>query len=149
MVAHLPTGLETWVQERGDNLSSGQKQMIAFARALVHDPKVLILDEATSNIDMETEVRIRRAVSQLLVNRTTLVIAHRLSTVLAADRILVMHKGRVAEIGCHEDLIARRRLYWRLFQIQFGQQDNGEGDRDEEIRGNAVVEHLDDGYVLS
>ena len=124
MLGCLPQGLETWVQERGDNLSTGQKQMISFARALAHDPSILVLDEATSNIDVETEVRIRRALGRLLQNRTTLVIAHRLSTVLAADRILVMHKGRVAEAGRHEDLIARRGLYWRLFQIQFGQQDD-------------------------
>lgn len=124
MLECLPGGLETWVQERGDNLSTGQKQMISFSRALAHDPSILILDEATSNIDVETEVRIRRAMGRLLQNRTTLVIAHRLSTVLAADRILVMHKGRVAEAGRHEDLIARRGLYWRLFQIQFGQQED-------------------------
>jgi ATP-binding cassette subfamily B protein len=124
MLECLPQGLETWVHERGDNLSTGQKQMISFARALAHDPGILILDEATSNIDVETEVRIRRAMGRLLQNRTTLVIAHRLSTVLAADRILVMHRGCVAEAGRHEDLIARRGLYWRLFQIQFGQQED-------------------------
>jgi len=123
MLAGLPEGLETWVQERGDNLSSGQKQMIAFARALAHDPEILVLDEATSNIDVETEQRIRAALNRLLENRTTVVIAHRLSTVLAADRILVMHKGRVAETGTHDELMARRGLYWRLFQIQFGQQE--------------------------
>jgi ATP-binding cassette subfamily B protein len=115
----LPDGLETWVQERGDNLSTGQKQMIAFARALAHDPQYLLLDEATSNIDPETEARIRGAMGRLLENRTSIVIAHRLSTILAADRILVMHKGKVAEVGNHEELLARRGLYWRLFQIQF------------------------------
>jgi ATP-binding cassette, subfamily B, multidrug efflux pump len=123
MLECLPERLDTWVRERGDNLSTGQKQMIAFARALAHDPKILLLDEATSNIDVETETRIRRALARLLENRTTIVIAHRLSTVLAADRILVMHKGRVAEIGRHEELLAKRGLYWRLFQIQFGQQE--------------------------
>jgi ATP-binding cassette, subfamily B, multidrug efflux pump len=122
MAQDLPDGLETRVQERGDNLSSGQKQMIAFARALAHDPAYLLLDEATSNIDVETEVRIRRALGHLLAGRTSIVIAHRLSTVLSADRILVMHKGRVAEMGNHEELLARRGLYWRLFQIQFGHQ---------------------------
>ncbi len=120
MMNHLPEGLETWVHERGDNLSSGQKQMIAFARALAHDPVYLLLDEATSNIDLETEARIRGAMDRLLENRTSIVIAHRLSTVLAADRILVMHKGKVAEMGNHEELLAMRGLYWRLFQIQFG-----------------------------
>jgi ATP-binding cassette subfamily B protein len=120
LVQDLPQGLETWVQERGDNLSTGQKQMIAFARALAHNPQYLLLDEATSNIDLETEARIRGAMSRLLENRTSIVIAHRLSTVLSADRILVMHKGKLAEVGNHEELLARRGLYWRLFQIQFG-----------------------------
>ena len=122
MMECLPEGLETWVHERGDNLSTGQKQMIAFARALAHDPVYLLLDEATSNIDLETEARIRGAMGQLLEGRTSIVIAHRLSTVLTADRIVVMHKGRVAEVGNHEDLLAKRGLYWRLFQIQFGYQ---------------------------
>jgi ATP-binding cassette subfamily B protein len=122
LLQDLPDGLETWVQERGDNLSTGQKQMIAFARALAHDPQYLLLDEATSNIDIETEARIRGAMGRLLENRTSIVIAHRLSTILTADRILVMHKGRVAEVGNHEELLARRGLYWRLFQIQFGHQ---------------------------
>lgn len=118
----LPDGLETQIQERGDNLSSGQKQMIAFARALAHDPQLLILDEATSNVDLETEARIRQAMNHLLKDRTSIVIAHRLSTVLAADKIMVMHKGEIAEIGSHEELLAKRGLYWRLFQIQFGHQ---------------------------
>jgi ATP-binding cassette, subfamily B, multidrug efflux pump len=122
MMQCLPEGLETWVHERGDNLSTGQKQMIAFARALAHDPVYLLLDEATSNIDLETEARIRGAMGRLLEGRTSIVIAHRLSTVLTADRIVVMHKGRVAEVGNHEELLAKRGLYWRLFQIQFGYQ---------------------------
>jgi ATP-binding cassette subfamily B protein len=118
----LPNGLLTLVQERGDNLSTGQKQMIAFARALAHNPPYLLLDEATSNIDMETEARIRGAMGRLLESRTSIVIAHRLSTILSADRIMVMHKGKVAEMGTHEELLERRGLYWRLFQIQFGHQ---------------------------
>ena len=122
LVSHLPAGLETWIQERGDNLSSGQKQLIAFSRALAHDPHYLVLDEATSNVDLETEARIRRALSLLLGGRTSIVIAHRLSTVLTADRILVMHKGEIAENGTHQELLAIRGLYWRLFQIQFGHQ---------------------------
>ncbi len=120
MMRHLPEGLGTWVHERGDNLSTGQKQMIAFARALALDPLYLMLDEATANIDVETEARIRGATARLLQGRTSIVIAHRLSTVLTASRILVMHKGRVAETGNHEELLAMRGLYWRLFQIQFG-----------------------------
>jgi len=127
MVQHLPDGLDTWVHERGDNLSTGQKQMIAFARALAHDPTYLLLDEATANIDLETEARIRAAMGRLLQGRTSIVIAHRLSTVLTADRILVMHKGRLAESGNHEELLAMRGLYWRLFQIQFGYQYANEG----------------------
>jgi ATP-binding cassette, subfamily B, multidrug efflux pump len=122
MIRHLPGGFETRVQERGENLSSGQKQLIAFSRALAHDPQYLILDEATSNIDLETEARIRKALSPLLRGRTSVVIAHRLSTVLTADRILVMHKGRIAENGNHQALMAQRGLYWRLYQVQFGLQ---------------------------
>jgi ATP-binding cassette, subfamily B, multidrug efflux pump len=122
LVRHLPDGLETRVQERGENLSSGQKQLIAFARALAHEPQYLILDEATSNIDLETEARIREALVPLLRGKTSVVIAHRLSTILTADRILVMHKGRIAETGNHQALMAQRGLYWRLYQIQFGLQ---------------------------
>jgi ATP-binding cassette subfamily B protein len=143
LLQDLPDGLETWVQERGDNLSTGQKQMIAFARALAHNPQYLLLDEATSNIDMETESRIRGAMSRLLENRTSIVIAHRLSTVLTADRILVMHKGKVAEIGSHEQLINRRGLYWRLFQIQFGHQTETEGAFAEDIPQRALHKEQD------
>jgi ATP-binding cassette subfamily B protein len=122
MVQHLPDGLETWIQERGENLSSGQKQLIAFSRALAHEPKYLLLDEATSNIDLETEARLRQALDPLLNGRTSIVIAHRLSTILAADKILVMHRGRIAEEGNHAELMALGGLYWRLYQIQFGHQ---------------------------
>ena len=115
-----PRGLETRVQERGGNLSAGEKQLIALARALAHNPKYFIMDEATSNIDLATEARIRRALGLILDDRTSVVIAHRLSTVLAADQILVLHKGKTAEIGNHETLIARRGIYWHLFQLQFG-----------------------------
>jgi ATP-binding cassette subfamily B protein len=122
MVNHLPDGLETQIQERGENLSTGQKQIISFARALAHDPKYLILDEATSNIDPETEHNIQRSLYKFLQNRTSIVIAHRLSTVLNADRILVMHKGTLAESGNHDELIAHRGIYWRLYRLQFGEQ---------------------------
>lgn len=155
MAEALPDGLQTWVQERGDNLSTGQKQMIAFARALAHDPRYLLLDEATSNIDLETEARIRRAMSRLLENRTSIVIAHRLSTILTADRILVMHKGRVAEEGNHEELLAKRGLYWRLFLIQFGHQFDPEEQMSASFPRGAVGEERDaapspysDGYAL-
>jgi ATP-binding cassette, subfamily B, multidrug efflux pump len=139
MVQHLPAGLETWIQERGDNLSSGQKQLIAFSRALAHQPQYLLLDEATSNIDLETEARLRLALDPLFHGRTSIVIAHRLSTILAADKILVMHRGRVAERGNHAELMAMGGLYWRLYQIQLGQQtiNNAEihshGDEDRDI----------------
>jgi ATP-binding cassette subfamily B protein len=155
MVESLPDGLYTWVQERGDNLSTGQKQMIAFARALAHNPQYLLLDEATSNIDLETEARIRAVMSRLLVNRTSIVIAHRLSTVLTADRILVMHKGKVAEVGNHEELLRQRGLYWRLFQIQFGHQFEPEAPFCTSAPNGAVHELQDasgelqrDGYAL-
>jgi len=141
LVESLPDGLQTWVQERGDNLSTGQKQMIAFARALAHNPKLLLLDEATSNIDVETEARIRSAMGRLIQDRTTIVIAHRLSTVLSADRILVMHKGRVAEHGTHDELLAMRGLYWRLFQVQFGHQ----SDTQESSFGHISLHGNDDG----
>jgi ATP-binding cassette, subfamily B, multidrug efflux pump len=125
-LSHLPLGLSTQIHERGENLSSGQKQLIAFARALAQDPQYLILDEATSNIDVQTEFHIRTALRRLLKGRTSIVIAHRLSTILTADQILVMHKGKAAEIGTHESLLAKRGLYWRLFQLQFRQQDINE-----------------------
>jgi ATP-binding cassette subfamily B protein len=118
----LPDGLETRVSERGDNLSAGQKQLVGFARALCRNPKLLILDEATSDIDVETEARIQRALVGLLEGRTSVIIAHRLTTVLRANRILVMHKGEVREFGTHRELIAHRGLYWRLYQLQFGPQ---------------------------
>lgn len=154
MMQHLPDGLETWVHERGDNLSTGQKQMIAFARALAHDPLYLLLDEATANIDVETEARIRSAMTRLLQGRTSIVIAHRLSTVLTAERILVMHKGRVAEMGNHEELLALRGLYWRLFQIQFGFQYGPEDEPASDANGaangrqNGARESAGNGYAL-
>jgi ATP-binding cassette subfamily B protein len=116
----LSAGLETHIAERGSNLSSGQKQLVGFARALCRDPRLLILDEATSDIDVETEAKIQRALETLLDGRTCLIIAHRLTTVLRADRILVMHKGAVREFGNHRELLERRGLYFRLHQLQFG-----------------------------
>ena len=95
--------------------------MISFARALAFDPRVLILDEATSSIDTETEILIRDAVERLMEGRTSLVIAHRLSTIQSVDKIIVMHKGEIREVGRHQDLLAARGLYWRLYQLQFYQ----------------------------
>ncbi len=122
-IERLPEGLGSVVRERGAGLSVGQKQLIAFARALAFDPKILILDEATSSIDTETEQLIQQALDRLLVGRTSLVIAHRLSTVQKASRILVLHKGRVRELGTHQELLASRGIYYRLYQLQFKDQE--------------------------
>ena len=115
----LPAGLSEPVAERGANFSTGQKQLISFARALVHEPRVLILDEATSSVDTETELRIRDAQRELLAGRTAIVIAHRLSTIQSATRIMAFHKGQLQEAGTHAELIARRGIYWRLYELQY------------------------------
>jgi ABC-type multidrug transport system fused ATPase/permease subunit len=120
-IRRLPDGYATEVRERGAGLSVGQKQLISFARALAFDPRVLILDEATSSIDTETELLIRDAVERLMVGRTSLVIAHRLSTIQSVDKIIVLHHGEIREMGAHQDLLTRRGLYWRLYQLQFYQ----------------------------
>lgn len=119
----LPQGVETDVNERGSTLSVGQRQLISFARALAHNPRFLILDEATSSVDTKTELQIREAVSRLLSGRTALVIAHRLSTIQHADRILVFHKGRLREQGAHQELLAQRGIYFRLYQLQYKEQE--------------------------
>jgi ATP-binding cassette subfamily B protein len=116
-IRRLPEGYETRLLERGANLSSGQRQLVAFARALAAQPDILVLDEATSSVDSETEAAIERATARLMQGRTCLVIAHRLSTVVNADRILVMHKGRLHEQGTHAQLMARRGLYWKLYRL--------------------------------
>ncbi|HKP86835.1 MAG TPA: ABC transporter ATP-binding protein [Blastocatellia bacterium] len=120
-IRRLPEGYKTELRERGAGLSVGQKQLISFARALAFDPRVLILDEATSSIDTETEILIRDAVERLMEGRTSLVVAHRLSTIQSVDKIIVMHKGEIREVGTHQDLLAQRGLYWRLYQLQFYQ----------------------------
>ncbi len=120
-IERLPGGYHTELRERGAGLSVGQKQLISFARALAYDPRVLILDEATSSIDTETEILIRDAVERLMEGRTSLVIAHRLSTIQSVDKIIVMHKGEIREVGTHQDLLAERGFYWRLYQLQFYQ----------------------------
>ncbi len=121
-IERLPGGFENQLQERGAGLSVGQKQLIAFARALAFDPRILILDEATSSIDTETEQLIQRALDRLLVGRTSLVIAHRLSTIQRADRIVVLHKGCIREQGTHQELLARRGIYHRLYLLQYKDQ---------------------------
>jgi ABC-type multidrug transport system fused ATPase/permease subunit len=119
LVSRLPGQLDAEVHEGGVTLSTGQRQLLAIARAMAYDPKVLILDEATANIDSETEYLIQQALARLFQERTTLVIAHRLSTIRQADRILVLHKGRIVEHGTQEDLLSRREFYYRLHQLQF------------------------------
>ena len=119
----LPDGFQHSVRERGSGLSTGQKQLISFARALAHNPRFLILDEATSSVDTETEFRVREALSRMVEGRTSIVIAHRLSTIQRADRILVMHKGRLRESGTHQRLLALRGIYWKLYQLQYKDQE--------------------------
>ena len=118
-IERLPGGYDEEVRERGSTLSTGQRQLLAFARALAFDPLVLILDEATSNIDTETERLIQDALVRLLEDRTSIVIAHRLSTIQHADRILVMHHGRICEEGTHQELLAKRGYYYRLYELQY------------------------------
>lgn len=121
-IEKLPEKFQTEVKERGAGLSVGQKQLISFARALAFDPKILILDEATSSIDTETEQLIQQAVERVMDNRTSLVVAHRLSTIQRCDRILVFHHGELRESGTHYELLAMRGLYWRLFQLQYSEE---------------------------
>jgi ATP-binding cassette subfamily B protein len=122
LVAALPRGLDAEVQERGVNLSHGQRQLLAIARALIYNPRVLALDEATSSVDPESEALIRAAMMELLEGRASLIIAHRLSTIQNADRILVLHKGRMRESGKHAALLAAGGIYARLYELQFGRE---------------------------
>jgi len=119
----LPNQYNEIVKERGATLSVGQKQLISFARALAYDPQILILDEATSSVDTETEILIQQAIEKLLVGRTAIVIAHRLSTIQNADKIIVMHKGEIRETGNHQELLAKRGIYYKLYQLQFKDQE--------------------------
>jgi ATP-binding cassette subfamily B protein len=122
-VRALPNGFNEEVRERGSTLSTGQKQLISFARALAHEPKILILDEATSSVDTETEFKVRDALARMVEGRTSLIIAHRLSTVQRADKIIVMHKGQVREMGTHQELLAQRGIYFKLYQLQYKDQE--------------------------
>jgi len=119
----LPNGFNEEVRERGSTLSTGQKQLISFARALAHNPKILILDEATSSVDTETEFRVRDALSRMVEGRTSVIIAHRLSTIQRADKIIVMHKGQVREVGSHQQLLAQHGIYYKLYQLQYKDQE--------------------------
>jgi ATP-binding cassette subfamily B protein len=122
-IESLPGGFKEPVRERGNSLSTGQKQLINFARALAYNPRILILDEATSSVDTDTELRIRGALERMVEGRTSVLIAHRLSTVQRAETILVMHKGQLREMGSHQELLAERGLYWKLYQLQYKDQE--------------------------
>src|SRR5438067_4391713 len=119
----LPNTYKEEVRERGTTLSTGQKQLISFARALAHSPKVLILDEATSSVDTETEFKVRDALGKMVQGRTSIIIAHRLSTIQRADKIIVMHKAQLREIGTHQQLLAKRGIYYKLYQLQYKDQE--------------------------
>jgi ATP-binding cassette subfamily B protein len=118
-IRRLPHEYKSEVRERGAGLSVGQKQLISFARALAFDPSLLILDEATSSIDTETEQLIQQAIARVMQNRTSVIVAHRLSTIQRADNIIVMHHGEIREQGTHQDLLALHGLYWKLYKLQY------------------------------
>lgn len=122
-ISQLPNGYDEEVKEKGATLSVGQKQLISFARALAYNPQILILDEATSSVDTETEQLIQNAIEKLLIGRTSIVIAHRLSTIQNADKIFVMHKGELKEEGTHQELLAKRGIYYKLYQLQYKDQE--------------------------
>jgi ATP-binding cassette subfamily B multidrug efflux pump len=131
-IESLPQKFDEPVEERGNSLSTGQKQLINFARALAYNPRILILDEATSSVDTDTELRIRGALERMVQGRTSVLIAHRLSTIQRADAILVMHKGVLREMGSHQELLAMRGLYWKLYELQY---------KDQETQGAGISHH--------
>lgn len=126
LIKSLPSGFDEPLLEGGNPLSAGEKQLISFTRALAPNPQFLILDEATSNIDTVTELKIREAFSRMIVGHTAIVIAHRLSTIQRADRIIVMHNGTIQETGTHRDLLSKQGIYWRLYQLQYRDQKSGD-----------------------
>jgi len=141
-VRSLPEGFGHAIRERGSGLSTGQKQLISFARALAHNPRYLILDEATSSVDTDTELRVREALNRMVEGRTSIVIAHRLSTIQRADRILVMHKGQLRESGTHQELLAERGIYWKLYQLQYKEQESEvRSQKSEETRPAVQPQH--------
>ena len=133
-IERLPEGYKSEVRERGAGLSVGQKQLISFARALAFDPTLLILDEATSSIDTETEQLIQQAIDRVMRDRTSIVVAHRLSTIQRADQIIVLHHGEIREKGTHQELLARRGLYWRLYKLQYADSSRDDAVRDAHLR---------------
>ena len=135
-IDRLPGGYAAPVAERGATLSVGQKQLLSFARALAFDPRILVLDEATSSVDTETELLIRDALHVLMAGRTTIAIAHRLSTIQDMDKILVLHKGQLRESGTHQELLAQRGIYYKLYQLQYRDQERAEGT---EARGTEPI----------
>jgi ATP-binding cassette subfamily B protein len=130
-IERLPAGYDSPVAERGATLSVGQKQLLSFARALAFNPRILVLDEATSSIDTETELLIRDALEVLMAGRTTIAIAHRLSTIQDMDKILVLHKGQLREVGTHQELLAERGIYYKLYQLQYRDQERDTTEPDE------------------
>jgi ATP-binding cassette subfamily B protein len=118
-IRELPEKYNSEVKERGSGLSVGQKQLVSFARALAFEPSILVLDEATSSIDTETEQLIQQAVNRVMQDRTSLIVAHRLSTIQRCDKIMVFHHGELREAGTHNELLTKRGLYWRLYQLQY------------------------------
>lgn len=143
-IRSLPSGFAEQMHERGSTLSTGQKQLISFARALAHNPKVLILDEATSSVDTETEFKVREALTRMIEGRTSIIIAHRLSTIQRADKIIVMHKGQVREIGSHQQLLANRGIYWKLYQLQYKDQEMPTAILADEVPGSSAGVSADD-----
>jgi ATP-binding cassette subfamily B multidrug efflux pump len=137
-IENLPRQFEQPIEERGASLSTGQKQLVGFARALARQPRYLVLDEATSSVDTETEFRVRDALTRMVSGRTSIIIAHRLSTIQRADRILVMHKAQLREMGTHQELLAKRGIYWKLYQLQYQDQEavmRGQGEIREIVAG--------------
>ncbi|MDE7298618.1 MAG: ATP-binding cassette domain-containing protein, partial [Lachnospiraceae bacterium] len=126
-IRRLPGGYREPVTERGSTLSAGQRQLLSFARTLAFDPSILVMDEATANIDTETELLIQEALEKLMRGRTTIMVAHRLSTIQHADKIIVMHKGELRESGTHQELLARNGIYKKLYELQLHKEADGSG----------------------
>ena len=118
-IKNFPGGINHKVNERGTTFSVGQRQLISFARALAYNPRILVLDEATSSVDTETEILMQNAIKKLIEGRTSIIIAHRLSTIQSCDKIIVMHKGEIKEMGNHQELLNKKGLYYKLYQLQY------------------------------